>query len=102
MVTCEDTWITALVSERDRNRLRVGQQADIRLLDGSNTNILGRIRSIRGGPGKVTAGTDVAVPPPDLVRNELEVQVSLLEKPPALGAGNFCGIGQSVTVNFNP
>nr|AZB73649.1 HlyD family secretion protein [Synechococcus elongatus PCC 11801] len=102
MVTCADTWVTALVSERDRGRLRIGQQAEIQLLDGTNTNISGRIRSIRGGPGKVTAGTDVAVPPPDLVRNEVEVQVSLLEKPSVLAAGNFCGIGQSATVNFLP
>lgn len=100
LVTCEDTWVTALVSERDRGRLRVGQRANIQLLDGTNTTISGKIRSIRGGPGKVTAGTDVAVPPPDLVRNELEVQVSLLEKSAELGPSNFCGIGQSVSVTF--
>ncbi len=100
LVTCEDTWATALISERDRGGVRVGQAAEVKLLDGTNTVIPGRVRSIRGGPGKITAGVDVAVPPPDLVRNELEVQVTLLEKPDVLDSANFCGIGQSVEVVF--
>jgi multidrug resistance efflux pump len=98
LVNCKDTWASALISERERGRVQVGQQADVKLLDGTNTVIPGRVRAIRGGPGKVTAGADVAVPPPDLVRNELEIQVTLLDKPPELDASNFCGIGQSVEV----
>lgn len=98
LVNCQDTWASALISERERGRVRVGQDAEVRLLDGTNTVIPGQVRAIRGGPGKVTAGADVAVPPPDLVRNELEIQVTLLNKPDELDAANFCGIGQSVEV----
>jgi len=84
-----------------RNRkLRLGQPAEVRLLDGSNRIYRGWVRSIRGGVGRVTAGADVAVPPDELVRNELEVQVTLDDRGEALAGGRFCSVGQSVEVIF--
>ncbi|XFA73473.1 HlyD family efflux transporter periplasmic adaptor subunit [Thermosynechococcaceae cyanobacterium Okahandja] len=100
LLDCEDVWATALVSERDNARLRVGAPATVRLLDGSDRRITGYVRAIRGGPGKVEVGQNIAVPPPDLVRNELAVDVQLDTLPPELSAQNFCGVGQSVEVVF--
>ncbi|MDG2991203.1 HlyD family efflux transporter periplasmic adaptor subunit [Candidatus Synechococcus calcipolaris G9] len=100
VIDCQDSWVSALVSERDSSRLEMGQPTSIRLLDGSNRSFSGQVRSIRGGPGKVVAGEDVAVPPPDLVRNELEVQVSFNQVPEELTAESFCGVGKSVEVIF--
>ncbi len=64
----------------------------------SDRRISGYVRAIRGGPGKVEVGENIAVPPPDLVRNELAVDVQLDALPPELSAQNFCGVGQSVEV----
>ncbi|MCI3280321.1 HlyD family efflux transporter periplasmic adaptor subunit [Synechococcus sp. PCC 6717] len=100
LLDCQDVWATALVAERNNARLRVGQAATVRLLDGSDRRIKGYVRAIRGGPGKVEVGENIAVPPPDLVRNELAVDVQLDTLPPELSAQNFCGVGQSVEVVF--
>lgn len=100
LLDCNDVWATALVSERHKPRLRIGAPATVRLLDGSGRRITGYVRAIRGGPGKVEVGKNVAVPPPDLVRNELAVDVQLDTLPPELSAQNFCGVGQSVEVVF--
>jgi hypothetical protein len=48
----------------------------------------------------MTAGSDVAVPPDELVRNELEVQVTLDDHGEELSDGRFCSVGQSVEVVF--
>ncbi|BCX11097.1 MAG: HlyD family secretion protein [Thermosynechococcus sp.] len=101
MLDCRDVWATALVAERENSRLRVGQEASVRLLDGSDRRLRGIVRAIRGGPGKVQVGENVAVPPPDLVRNELAVDVQLDELPADLSAARFCGVGQSVEVIFS-
>ncbi len=101
VLDCDDVWATALVAERENARLRVGQPAIVRLLDGSDRRMSGWVRAIRGGPGKVVVGETVAVPPPDLVRNELAVDVALNKLPPELGTQRFCGMGQSVEVIFD-
>ncbi|WJI23072.1 HlyD family efflux transporter periplasmic adaptor subunit [Thermosynechococcus sp. B0] len=100
ILDCSDVWATGLVAERDNPRLRVGQEATVRLLDGSDRRLTGIVRAIRGGPGKVEVGENVAVPPPDLVRNELAVDVQLNNLPEDLSAERFCGVGQSVEVIF--
>ncbi|URR36406.1 HlyD family efflux transporter periplasmic adaptor subunit [Thermosynechococcus sp. HN-54] len=100
VLDCNDVWATALVAERDNPRLRIGQEATVRLLDGSDRRLKGIVRAIRGGPGKVEVGENVAVPPPDLVRNELAVDVQLNNLPEDLSAERFCGVGQSVEVVF--
>ncbi|MFN4067700.1 MAG: HlyD family secretion protein [Thermosynechococcus sp.] len=101
VLDCSDVWATALVAERENARLRVGQPATVRLLDGSDRRLRGWVRAIRGGPGKVVVGETVAVPPPDLVRNELAVDITLEEIPSKLGAQRFCSVGQSVEVIFD-
>ncbi|BAY50708.1 hypothetical protein NIES2134_117170 [Thermostichus vulcanus NIES-2134] len=100
VLDCSDVWATALVAERENPRLRVGQEATVRLLDGSDRRLRGIVRAIRGGPGKVEVGENVAVPPPDLVRNELAVDVQLQNLPEDFSAERFCGVGQSVEVVF--
>jgi multidrug resistance efflux pump len=100
LLDCHEIWATALVTERANRKLRLGQPAEVRLLDGSNRIYRGWVRSIRGGVGRVTAGADVAVPPDELVRNELEVQVTLDDRGEALAGGRFCSVGQSVEVIF--
>ncbi len=100
LLDCREIWATALVTERANRKLRLGQPAEVRLLDGSNRIYRGWVRSIRGGVGRVTAGADVAVPPDELVRNELEVQVTLDDHGEALAGGRFCSVGQSVEVMF--
>ncbi len=100
LLNCYEVWATALVSERANRKLRLGQPAQVRLLDGSNRIYRGRVRAIRGGVGRVTAGLDVAVPPNELVRNELEVQVTLDDGGEALSGERFCSVGQSVEVIF--
>ena len=100
LLDCHEIWATALVTERANRKLRLGQPAEVRLLDGSNRIYRGWVRSIRGGVGRVTAGADVAVPPDELVRNELEVQVTLDDRGEALAGGRFCSVGQSVEVMF--
>ncbi|WAS05397.1 HlyD family efflux transporter periplasmic adaptor subunit [Gloeomargaritales cyanobacterium VI4D9] len=100
LLDCHEIWATALVTERANRKLRLGQPAEVRLLDGSNRIYRGRVRSIRGGVGRITAGADVAVPPDELVRNEIEVQVTLDDRGEALAGGRFCSVGQSVEVIF--
>ena len=100
LLDCQEVWATALVAEQDNRRLRLGQSAEIRLLDGTNRTYRGRIRSIRGGVGKVNAGEDVAIPPNELVRNELEVQVSIENSGEELSGAGFCSVGQSIEVSF--
>lgn len=100
LLDCQEVWATALVAEQENRRLRLGQPAEVRLLDGTNRVYKGRVRSIRGGVGRVNAGVDVAVPPNELVRNELEVQVTLDDRGEELSAGRFCSVGQSVEVIF--
>ncbi|MCS6782858.1 MAG: HlyD family efflux transporter periplasmic adaptor subunit [Gloeomargarita sp. SKYBB_i_bin120] len=101
LLNCEQVWVSALVAERANHRLFLGQRAIIRFLDGTHWVLPGWVRAIRGGPGQVTVGVDVAVPPPELVRNELEVQVELTD-PWRLQerTGRFCGVGQRVEVEF--
>ncbi|MCS6943593.1 MAG: HlyD family efflux transporter periplasmic adaptor subunit [Geminocystis sp.] len=98
LLDCKDVWATGLVSERANAKLYIGQPARVRLLDGTGREIKGTVRAIRGGVGKVQVGENVAVPPPDLVRNELAVDVTLQQLPSDLTAGNFCGVGQSVEI----
>ncbi|MCS6959377.1 MAG: HlyD family efflux transporter periplasmic adaptor subunit [Pseudanabaenaceae cyanobacterium SKYGB_i_bin29] len=101
LVNCADVWVSALVAERASPRLRVGQLARIRFLDGTDRVLRGRVRAIRGGPGRVRVGMDVAVPTPELVRNEVEVQFELVgTERKSLQSGHFCGVGQSVEVEF--
>jgi len=100
LIDCKEVWATALVAERANRKLRLGQPAEVKLLDGSNRVYRGRVRSIRGGVGRMTAGSDVAVPPDELVRNELEVQVTLDDQGEELSGGRFCSVGQSVEVVF--
>ncbi len=100
LLDCQEVWVTALVAEQENRRLRLGQPAEVRLLDGTNRIYRGRVRSIRGGVGRVPAGVDVAVPPNELVRNELEVQITLEDRGEELSAGRFCSVGQSVEVVF--
>ncbi|MFN3361549.1 MAG: HlyD family secretion protein [Pseudanabaenaceae cyanobacterium] len=101
LVNCQEVWVSALVAERANRQLAVGQLARIRFLDGTKRVVMGRVRAIRGGPGRVRAGIDVAVPPPELVRNEVEVQLELLGQGVANSQSqNFCGVGQSVEVEF--
>jgi multidrug resistance efflux pump len=100
LLNCQEVWATALVAEKQNRRLQIGQPAEVRLLDGTNRIYKGRVRSIRGGVGRVPAGVDVAVPPSDLVRNELEVQVTLDDRGEELSAGRFCSVGQSIEVVF--
>ncbi|MEN9276365.1 MAG: HlyD family efflux transporter periplasmic adaptor subunit [Gloeomargarita sp. GMQP_bins_5] len=101
LLNCEQVWVSALVAERTNHRLHLGQRAVVRFLDGTQRVLPGRVRAIRGGTGQVTVGTDVAVPPPELVRHELEVQVQL-QAPPQVWSrrGDFCGVGQRVEVEF--
>ncbi len=100
LLDCQEVWATALVAEQDNRRLWLGQPAEVRLLDGTNRIYKGRVRSIRGGVGRVPAGVDVAVPPSELVRNELEVQIALDDRGEELSAGRFCSVGQSIEVVF--
>jgi len=100
LLDCQEVWATALVAEQENRKLHLGQPAEVRLLDGTNRVFTGRVRSIRGGVGRVNAGTDVAVPPSELVRNELEVQIALDDRGEELSGGRFCSVGQSVEVVF--
>jgi multidrug resistance efflux pump len=100
LLDCQEVWATALVAEQENRRLQLGQPAEVRLLDGTNRMYKGRVRSIRGGVGRINAGTDVAVPPSELVRNELEVQVTLDDRGEELAGGRFCSVGQSIEVVF--
>ena len=103
LLDCQEVWATALVAEQENRRLQLGQPAEARLLDGTNRTYKGRVRSIRGGVGRVPAGVDVAIPPNELVRNELEVQITLDDRGEELAGGRFCSVGQSVEVVFpNP
>ncbi|MFN3926847.1 MAG: HlyD family secretion protein [Pseudanabaenaceae cyanobacterium] len=101
LLDCREVWATALVAEQETRNLRLNQRAEVRVLDGTNRIFKGRIKAIRGGVGRVPVGTDVAVPPSDLVRNEIEVQVSLDDRGAEIAKeGVFCSVGQSVEVSF--
>jgi multidrug resistance efflux pump len=100
ILDCQDLWATAFISQRDSHALHIGSAAEVKLLDGSNTLLQGRVRDIQAGTGRVTVGKDVAVPPPDLARQEVAVQVTFLAPPQTFGSDRFCGVGQGIEVNF--
>lgn len=99
LLSCEDVWVDAFVAERQLAGVTVGGEARVRLLsDRPGTYRLGTVESIRAGVGRTTAGEDVALPPPEMVRREAAVRVRLeaLDMP----FSEFCGIGRSVEVVF--
>lgn len=99
LLDCNNLWVDAFVSERQVSTLQVGAQARVRFLSNrSGTWHAGTISSIRAGVGRTETGDDVAVPPPELVRREVAVRVSLEEVP--LPPAEFCGVGRSVEVTF--
>ncbi len=100
VLNCSDTWVEAFVGERELRYLKVGDRAKVQVLGMPDTQMVGRIRSIRAGMGRVQLG-DVAVPPADEVRQEVAVQIELPRPLTAqTPSAQFCGVGQSTEVTF--
>lgn len=98
VVECNKTWVEAFFSENEIGDLFIGAPAQIELLAGDNS-FSGRVQKIRAGVGRVSPGQEVAVPPPDQVRREVAVRLSMTN--PIQAPAQFCGIGRSVEVNFS-
>lgn len=98
VVQCNKTWVEAFFSENEIEELYIGAPAQIKLLAGNHT-FSGRVQRIRAGVGRVSPGQESAVPPPDQVRREVAVRLSIDN--PIQAPAEFCGIGRSVEVTFS-
>ncbi len=101
VLDCQQTWIDTFVSERELSHLKVGDTVGIKMLGNSDQQFTGRIQGIRAGVGRISPGTDVAVPPPQQSQRQVGVQISWQGNPAITNqAAQFCGVGQGVEVLF--
>ncbi|MBE9078603.1 HlyD family efflux transporter periplasmic adaptor subunit [Romeria aff. gracilis LEGE 07310] len=98
VVQCSETWVEAFFPENEIEELSIGTPAQIKLLAGNST-FSGSVQRIRAGVGRVSPGQESAVPPPDQVRREVAVRLSIDN--PIKAPAEFCGIGRSVEVTFS-
>lgn len=100
VIDCSQTWVDTFVSERELRHLQVGDTVQIQILGQGKAVYPGRIRSVRAGVGRVEAGAVVAVPPPLDVHRQVGVRIAWQTVTP-VASQDFCGVGQSVSVQFN-
>jgi multidrug resistance efflux pump len=101
LLDCKQTWIDTFVSERELSHLKVGDTVGIKMLGLPDQQFTGRIQGIRAGVGRISPGTDVAVPPPQQSQRQVGVQISWQGNPAVTHqAAQFCGVGQGVEVVF--
>lgn len=104
LLNCNNLWVEAFVNETDANKLVIGQVVEIILGGLSNTQLKGRVETIRAGTGRVEVGQYVVEPPPEIARRQLPVRVATVrikfdwQKTPRFG--DFCLAGRSVNVRF--
>lgn len=99
ILDCNNLWVDAFVAEQQLDFITVGDRVDIRFLGKRDrTRYTGYVNDIRSGIGRSNPGDDVAVPPAEMVRRELDIRIRLegLSIPPS----EFCGVGRSVEVTF--
>lgn len=91
-------WVDAFFSERHVKSLHPGLPAVIRSLDGTSS-WRGSLQTIRAGVGRLAFDTNVAVPPPEMVKRQIAVRVAPnWDKP--FSPTEFYGVGRSVEVTF--
>jgi multidrug resistance efflux pump len=91
-------WVDAFFSERHVKSLKPGLPAIIRSLDGTSS-WRGSLQTIRAGVGRLAFDTNVAVPPPEMVKRQIAVRVAPnWDKP--FSPVEFYGVGRSVEVTF--
>jgi multidrug resistance efflux pump len=102
----ETRWVDTFVAEEDAGKLYVGASAKVRVVgDDKQREYPAIIESIRGGVGRVQVGDSMAIPPPELVRREVSVQLGVRwEDPRNRGSlpGQFYDVGRTVEVIFDP
>jgi len=101
VLDCNNTWVEAFVSEKEIQALEIGAPVRVKVLGQRDQPLLGKVRSVRAGVGRLVVGEEVAVPPPESLRREVGVQVELQEALAANQSAQFCGVGQSVEVAFD-
>ena len=96
----EDRWVEAFVPESQAGRLGIGDQAVVSVA-GLKGSFPATIEAIRSGGGRITAGQDVAYPPPERMRKEVAVRLRFNhEQAPQFSSKDFYGVGKTVTVEF--
>lgn len=91
-------WVDAFFAERHVKSLHPGLPGVIRSLDGT-ASWRGSLQTIRAGVGRFAFDTNVAVPPPEMVKRQIAVRVAPdWDKP--FGPTEFYGVGRSVEVTF--
>ncbi|MEA2663896.1 MAG: hypothetical protein QOI11_840 [Candidatus Eremiobacteraeota bacterium] len=102
IVSCSDVWVDAFFDESAATRLHVGQDVQVRDVNGKPL-APGHVETIRAGAGRVTVGHYVVDPPPEIEHRQLPVRVSTVR----VGVdwpktdqrrSEFCRAGSSVTV----
>lgn len=103
VVNCDDVWVEAFVSERVANQISIGQPVEI-TLEGQSRSWQGRVKTIRGGSGRVEIGEFDVKPPPEILRRQLTVRVVTVriavDWKKSLMPNSFCGAGLSVQTRF--
>ena len=100
ILDCNNTWVEAFVSEKEIQSLKIGSLVTVKVLGQRDQPLIGKVRSVRAGVGRLVVGEDVAVPPPESLRREVGVQIDLRESLASDQSAQFCGVGQSVEVAF--
>jgi multidrug resistance efflux pump len=91
-------WVDAFFAERQVKSLKPGLPALVRSLDGT-VSWRGSLETIRAGVGRLAFDTNVAVPPPEMVKRQVAVRVAPNWSKP-FSAIEFYGVGRSVEVTF--
>ncbi|MBV5261174.1 HlyD family efflux transporter periplasmic adaptor subunit [Synechococcus moorigangaii CMS01] len=99
ILDCDDIWVDAFLAEEQLEYIAVGDRVDVRFLGNRDrTRYSGYIVNIRSGTGRLDPGDDVAVPPAEMVRRELDVRIRL--EGSDVPSTEFCGVGRSAEVTF--
>jgi len=104
LIDCRDIWIDAYVDDSVINKIKIGSTVSIKI-KGFKNKINGTVESIMSGLGRVNTGDDLAIPPPEILRRQLPIKVSLVKiKLPVLQnvnfESNYCLAGRSADVIF--
>ena len=97
VLNCENRWVDAFFSEASTSDLSPGMAVQVRLLGSSNQVLEGTIEAIRGGSGRLSTGSDVAVPTPESARRQVAVRVKV-DWQDTPNSVQFCDVGRSAEV----
>lgn len=100
VLNCDHRWVDAFVDEQSVRAIAPGTPATIELYGSKSPVLHGRVSLVRSGPGRLTAGEDIAVPAAQNLPRATQVRIELDPSAERGSPNLYCYVGYTGKVTF--